>query len=94
MNDLGKKILLACALKYHAEKKLPILIARGEGYLAQKIINLAREYNIPVMKEEVEGLVCELQKLPLKKEIPPELYMAVAKIYAYLYLEGKLRTSL
>lgn len=88
--ETKKKLLLACALQYRKDKNLPVIIAHGKGQIAQKMVELAREYNIPIVPEEVEGFVETLQKIPLNQEIPPELYMAIARIYAYLYLEGKL----
>lgn len=75
----------AVALEYNEEKgkSVPKIIAVGEGYIAEKIIALARENNVPLY-EDIE-VVQKLVRFPPGTEIPPQLYEAVAKIIAYLY---------
>ena len=81
MEEKPKK---AAALKYtHGKDSAPKLVAKGRGELAKKIIEIAKENNIPV-KEDTE-LVEFLSTLDLYKEIPPELYKAVAEILAFIY---------
>ncbi|MEJ5227083.1 EscU/YscU/HrcU family type III secretion system export apparatus switch protein [Thermodesulfovibrio sp.] len=84
----GKK---AVALKYEAEKdKAPKVVAKGRGFIAQRIIELARQHSIP-MKED-EALVEILSKLDIYEEIPVELYKAVAEILVFVYqVKGKIR---
>ncbi|WP_297209700.1 MULTISPECIES: EscU/YscU/HrcU family type III secretion system export apparatus switch protein [Thermodesulfovibrio] len=84
----GKK---AVALKYEAEKdKAPKVVAKGRGFIAQRIIELARQHGIP-MKED-EALVEILSKLDIYEEIPVELYKAVAEILVFVYqVKGKIR---
>lgn len=77
----GKK---AAALKYKKEEdRAPVLVARGSGQVAEKIIQLAREHNIPLHEDPktIELLCC----LDLGDEIPPELYKAVARILVFIY---------
>jgi flagellar biosynthesis protein len=58
-------------------------VARGDGHVADRILELAREHGIPV--HEDRGLVDVLARLDLGSEIPPELYRAVAEIIAFVY---------
>ncbi|WP_187648132.1 EscU/YscU/HrcU family type III secretion system export apparatus switch protein [Nitrosophilus labii] len=81
MDNLKKE---AVALKYNREiDSAPKVIAKGKGVVAQNILEFAKEHNIPI-KEDPE-LVQILSKLEIDKEIPPELYKAVAKILIYIY---------
>ncbi len=75
----------AVALQYELEQQegAPRLIAVGEGYLAEKIIELAQTEEIPIV--ENHELVSKLVHFPVGVEIPQELYEAVAKILVYLY---------
>ena len=83
-NDGQKKRLYAAALKYKLhEDAAPKLIAKGKGLIAEKILEIAREHNIPV-KEDPE-LIQALMKLELNQFIPPELYQVVAEIMAFIY---------
>jgi len=79
-----KDIKKAVALKYEAKKNnAPKLVAKGQGKIAEKIIEIAKEYGITI-KEDKE-LVEMLSKLDIGDEIPPHLYEVVAKIFAYVY---------
>jgi len=74
----------AAALSYdHSGPEPPKLLAKGTGHLAEKIIKLAKEHNIPI-KEDAD-LVEALMLLDLHEAIPPELYKAVAEILAFVY---------
>ena len=73
----------AAALRYNPQTdNAPKLIAKGRGTVAEKIIELAKENNIPIVEDPL--LVDSLIKLDLYEEIPPHLYEAVAKIVAYI----------
>ncbi len=76
---------IAVALKYDTENmQAPIFVAKGARLIAQKIKDVAREYNIPIV--ENKPLAQSLYKLgEIGKEIPFELYQAVAEIFAYVY---------
>ena len=81
MTEKRKK---AAALRYIQKKdSAPKVMAKGSGILAEKILQLAKEYNIPI-KEDVH-LVEVLSTLDLYQEIPPELYKAVAEILVFVY---------
>lgn len=75
---------VAAALKYDAGKDLaPKVIAKGQGTVAEKIIELAKKNNIPIRSDP--GLVQILSKLDIDQQIPVELYRAVAEILAFVY---------
>lgn len=81
MIDKQKK---AAALRYRPEKDAsPRVIAKGSGVIAEKILSIAREHNIP-LKDDPQ-LVEVLSALDLYQEIPPELYKAVAEVLAFVY---------
>ncbi len=80
---MEKKEKLAVALKYTPKEEAPKVVAKGRGYLAELILKIAKNHNIPIKKDS--KLVKELYKLELEKPIPPELYKAVAVILAWAY---------
>jgi flagellar biosynthesis protein len=74
----------AAALHYKAGKdSAPRLVAKGKGWMAEKIIQTAREHNIPL--KEDPHLVEILSNLDLYEDIPPDLYKAVAEILIFIY---------
>lgn len=60
----------------------PIVIAKGRGNIAQKIINSAKEHDISIVKDS--KLASSLMSVSLEQQIPIELYDAVAHIFIYL----------
>ncbi len=82
-NEPKKEDVMAIALGYEQDRmKAPQVIATGKGYLAARIIEIAKEYKIPVEKDPV--LAEALSQLELGQEIPPELYQAVAEILVFI----------
>lgn len=83
----GKKdesILKAVALRYNtAEDGAPKVVAKGMRRIAEQIIAIARENNIPVRDEP--DLVELLMKVEIDEEIPEDLYLVVAEILAFIY---------
>ncbi|MBW5444593.1 FhlB domain-containing protein [Cohnella sp. CFH 77786] len=74
----------AVALKYEPERhSAPVVVAKGQGALAEEILSKAREHGVPV--QEDPSLVEVLSKLDLEQEIPPELYKLVAEILSFVY---------
>ncbi|GGL44182.1 EscU/YscU/HrcU family type III secretion system export apparatus switch protein [Sporolactobacillus putidus] len=74
----------AVALNYERGKdEAPYVSAKGEGEMAKKIIEKAKEYNIPI--QEDAALVSMLSGLNLNEIIPAELYSAVAEIFTFIY---------
>jgi len=74
----------AVALKYERERDgAPRVLAKGRGILAEKIVELAKKHNIPIIEDS--ELVSFLVSLEVGEEIPPSLYKAVAKVLAVVY---------
>lgn len=74
----------ATALHYDAgDSEAPQVVATGRGQLADRIIALAEAHDIPLVNDP--ALAQTLAKLELNTEIPPNLYLAVAQILAYVY---------
>jgi flagellar biosynthetic protein FlhB len=76
---------IAVALRYDVEAMAaPTVVAKGKRLIAQKIRDVAMEYDIPIVEEP--PLARELYKLvDIGQEIPGNLYQAVAEILAYVY---------
>lgn len=78
---------IAVALHYDGEET-PQVTAKGAGALAERIIAIAREHEVPL--HEDEALVEVLAQVEPGEEIPEALYRAVAEIIAFVYiLKGK-----
>lgn len=76
---------LAVAIKYDAEvSKAPVVLAKGEDYLAQKIRESAKEHNIEIVENKPLARML-YANVDVGAEIPPELYQAVAEILAMVY---------
>lgn len=74
----------AVALRYDATKDgAPRVVAKGSGYMAQKILEAARQHHIPLAVDPIAGEI--LAHADLGAEIPPEFYQAVAEILAFVY---------
>lgn len=77
----------AVALRYRPEVPFgdvaPRLVAKGEGILADRILELAREHGIPVERDP--DLLAALAPLDVDQLIPPELFQAVAIMLAAIY---------
>ena len=59
------------------------MLASGAGEIANRIIDLAKEHDIPI--KEDPDLIEILSKVEVDQEIPPNLYKAVAEIFSFLY---------
>lgn len=73
----------AVALHYASEMGAPRVVAKGRGLLAEEIIERARAAGVFV--HESPELVSLLMQVDLDDRIPPELYVAVAELLAWLY---------
>lgn len=73
----------AVALRYEAGEPAPRVVAKGKGVLAEQILARAREAGVYVHESpELLGL---LMQLDLDERIPPQLYVAVAELLAWVY---------
>ena len=74
----------AIALRYDKEKEnAPRVLAKGEGESAKNIIKIAQLHNLPIKKDE--DLIELLSKVEVDKEVPKELYRAVAELFSFIY---------
>lgn len=74
----------AVALKYDRERSdAPKVTAKGRGMVAEKIIELAKKFDVPIKDDP--DLVEVLSSLEIDEEIPPEIYGAVAELLAFVY---------
>lgn len=73
----------AVALAYREGQPAPQVVAKGHGLIAEAIIARARDCGIYV--HESPELVSLLMKVDLDEHIPPQLYVAVAELLAWLY---------
>lgn len=73
----------AVALAYGAGDAAPRVVAKGRGMVADEIIRRAREAGVFV--HESREMVSLLMGLDLDQRIPPELYVAVAELLAWIY---------
>lgn len=74
---------VAVALTYGNTQGAPKVVAKGRGLIAQAIIERAKQHGIYV--HESEELVGMLMQVELDQQIPPQLYLAVAELLAWLY---------
>jgi len=79
----------AIALEYNPSDEAPKIIATGKGILAEKIVEKAREANVPVHQDS--KLAGTLSKLEIGDMIPPELYEAVAELLVFVDAMEKIR---
>jgi flagellar biosynthesis protein len=73
----------AVALTYAQGDAAPRVVAKGRGLLAQEIIERARQAGVYV--HESPELVSLLMQVDLDERIPPQLYVVVAELLAWLY---------
>jgi flagellar biosynthesis protein len=74
---------VAVALAYESADGAPRVVAKGRGLLAQAIMDKAREAGVFV--HESPELVALLMQVDLDSRIPPQLYVAVAELLAWIY---------
>ena len=77
----------AIALRYErgvlGASAAPRVVAKGGGWLAERIVALAAEHGVPIREDR--DLVALLSAVELGDEIPPEMYAVVAELIAWLY---------
>lgn len=73
----------AVALAYSAADRAPRVVAKGRGLIAEEIIARAREHGVFV--HESPELLALLMQVDLDARIPPQLYVAVAELLAWIY---------
>lgn len=73
----------AVALAYRQTDAAPRVVARGRGLIAEEIIARAHDHGVYV--HESPELVALLMQVDIDEHIPPQLYLAVAELLAWLY---------
>lgn len=82
----------AVALSYEPGEQAPKILATGKGVLAEKIIEAAKEADVPTYKDN--KLADTLSRLEIGDMIPPELYQVVAEILVFVNDMDKMRQKL
>ncbi len=83
MKEQGK-VEKAVALLYdNSRSDAPRVVAKGQGAVAARIIETAREAGVCVMEDP--DLLELMAQVPLGEEVPAELYQAVAEVLAFVY---------
>jgi flagellar biosynthesis protein len=83
MKNMENELKKAVALTYKEGQYAPIVVAKGKGVTAEAIIACAKEAGVYV--HESPELVSLLMQVDVDKYIPPELYLAIAVLLAWLY---------
>lgn len=80
----------AVAIRYDVEvSKAPVVVAKGEDFLAAKIKEVARENQVEIVENKPLARML-YANVNVGAEIPPELYQAVAEVLAMVYnLKGR-----
>jgi flagellar biosynthesis protein len=73
----------AVVLKYQENLPAPLIIAKGKGELAKKILQIAKKNGIEISEDE--KLIDHLFLFEVGSFIPEELYEIIAKLFAYIY---------
>ncbi|MBS1140986.1 MAG: putative flagellar biosynthetic protein [Proteobacteria bacterium] len=73
----------AIALAYRQTDAAPRVVAKGKGLVAEEIIARAKEHGVFV--HESPELVALLTQVDIDEHIPPQLYLAIAELLAWLY---------
>lgn len=81
----------AIALEYDPDDAAPKILATGQGIMAEKIIEKAKEANVPIHKDD--KLADTLSRLEIGDMIPPELYEVVAEILVFVDAMDKIRAK-
>jgi flagellar biosynthesis protein len=83
-----KRTKSAISLRYDSLRSTaPKVTAKGKGLVAENIIALAHEHNIPVQQDP--DLVEVLSQVDVDQEIPPSVYQVVAELLAFVYKMNK-----
>lgn len=82
----------AIALSYDPGDDAPKVVASGRGILAEKIIEKAQEFDVPIHRDD--KLADTLSRLEIGEMIPPELYEVVAEILIFVDSMDKLKNKM
>ena len=91
-NRENKKVQQAIALEYNPAEDAPRVIASGRGVLAEKIIQKAKESDVPIHRDD--KLADTLSRLEIGEMIPPELYEVVAEVLIFVDAMDKMKSKM
>ena len=92
MQDNKNKPKQAVALSYDPAEDAPKVIASGRGALAERIIEKAKEAEVPIHRDD--KLADTLSRLEIGEMIPPELYEGVAEILVFVDAMDKIKSKM
>lgn len=96
MNPSGQgklgEILRACALEFRGDDA-PVVRWYAEGDAAKRLLDLARDRGLHIEENQAEELLLALRSVRLNSRIPREIYLAVARIYAYILSQQSQRPT-
>ena len=72
----------AIALSYPVGADAPFIVASGKGLLAQRIVELAEQYGVPIVSEPNTAEILSLAEIG--QAIPEETYEVLAKVFAFI----------
>jgi flagellar biosynthetic protein FlhB len=75
---------IAVAIKYENDMAAPMVIAKGQDHIAQRIKELARENQVTVVENKPLAWLL-YKRVEIGTYIPADLYQAVAEVIAYVY---------
>ena len=90
--EKNEKQKTAVALAYMPGDAAPKILATGKGAIAEKIIETAKEADVPFYKDD--KLADTLSRLEIGDMIPPELYEVVAEILVFVNDMDKIRAKI
>lgn len=92
MEKQKEKVKTAVAIAYEPGEEAPKILATGKGLIAERIIEKAKEEDVPFYKDS--KLATTLSKLEIGDMIPPELYEVVAEILVFVDKMDRLKDKL
>ena len=87
-----EKIKTAVAIAYEPGDEAPKILATGKGEIAEKIIEKAKQEDVPFYKDS--KLANTLSKLEIGDMIPPELYEVVAEILVFVDKMDRMKSKM
>lgn len=82
---MKRKRACSVAISYATGDKAPIIVASGTGAIAEKIVEIAKKFDIALVQDELLARV--LSEHRIGACIPPETYQVVSAIFAFLYTQ-------
>lgn len=92
MKEQETKPKQAIALEYNPSEDAPKVVASGRGLLAERIIERAKEADVPIHQDS--KLADTLSRLEIGEMIPPELYEVVAEILVFVDAMDKIKSKM